>query len=112
VDQHPAARRPAHQILLALHLSQAGGVALTDSAMYLGIVYPTCVHDPAAHATLARIDPALLEAAGDLGSSPRRAFWQVTFPLSWPGIGAGVLLCFIPIVGEFVSRTCLPVLIP
>jgi putrescine transport system permease protein len=26
----------------------------------------------------------------------------VTFPLSLPGVGAGVLLCFIPIVGEFV----------
>jgi putrescine transport system permease protein len=30
------------------------------------------------------------------------AFWQVTFPLSLPGVGAGILLCFIPIVGEFV----------
>ena len=29
-------------------------------------------------------------------------FWLVTFPLSLPGIGAGALLCFIPIVGEFV----------
>src|SRR5260370_37175326 len=54
------------------------------------------------YATLAKIDPALLEAAGDLGSSPRQAFWQGTFPLLWPCRGAGVLLCFIPIVGEFV----------
>ena len=37
-------------------------------------------------------------------SAPRRgeAFWLVTFPLSLPGVGAGALLCFIPIVGEFV----------
>ncbi len=49
-----------------------------------------------------KIDPALLEAANDLGSSPRQAFWLVTFPLSLSGVGAGVLLCFIPIVGEFV----------
>ena len=34
--------------------------------------------------------------------SPREVFWLVTFPLSLPGVGAGVLLCFIPIVGEFV----------
>jgi putrescine transport system permease protein len=31
-----------------------------------------------------------------------QAFWLVTFPLSLPGVGAGLLLCFIPIVGEFV----------
>jgi putrescine transport system permease protein len=93
-----------NQILLALHLVSAPVVWLsTDSAMYLGIVYsylpfmilPLC-------ATLAKMDPALLEAANDLGASPRRTFWLVTFPLSLPGIGAGALLCFIPIVGEFV----------
>src|SRR4029078_10840601 len=48
------------------------------------------------------MDPSLLEAASDLGASPGRAFWLVTFPLSLPGVGAGALLCFIPIVGEFV----------
>jgi putrescine transport system permease protein len=43
-----------------------------------------------------------LEAASDLGAAPLQAFWRVTFPLSLPGVGAGALLCFIPIVGEFV----------
>ena len=71
--------------------------------MYIGIVYsylPFMILP--LYATLARMEPALLEAAGDLGASPRQAFWLVTFPLSLPGVGAGVLLCFIPIVGEFV----------
>ena len=93
-----------NQILLALHLVSAPVVWLsTDTAMYLGIVYsylPFMILP--LYATLAKMDPALLEAAGDLGSSPRSAFWLVTFPLSLPGVGAGVLLCFIPIVGEFV----------
>jgi putrescine transport system permease protein len=93
-----------NQILLGLHLVSASVVWLsTDSAMYLGIVYsylPFMILP--LYATLSKIDPALLEAASDLGSSPRRAFWLVTFPLSLPGVGAGVLLCFIPIVGEFV----------
>ena len=93
-----------NQILLALHLVLTPVVWLsTDSAMYLGIVYsylPFMILP--LYATLAKIDPALLEAANDLGSSPRQAFWLVTFPLSLPGVGAGVLLCFIPIVGEFV----------
>jgi putrescine transport system permease protein len=93
-----------NKILLALHLVSAPVVWLsTDSAMYLGIVYsylPFMILP--LYATLAKMEPALLEAASDLGSSPRSAFWLVTFPLSLPGVGAGVLLCFIPIVGEFV----------
>jgi hypothetical protein len=44
----------------------------------------------------------LEEAASDLGAPRWQVFWLVTFPLSLPGVGAGVLLCFIPIVGEFV----------
>ena len=93
-----------NKILLALHLVSAPVVWLsTDSAMYLGIVYsylPFMILP--LYATLAKMEPALLEAASDLGASPREAFWLVTFPLSLPGVAAGVLLCFIPIVGEFV----------
>jgi putrescine transport system permease protein len=93
-----------NKILLAVHLVSTPVVWLsTDSAMYLGIVYsylPFMILP--LYATLAKMDPALLEAAADLGASPRRAFWLVTFPLSLPGVGAGALLCFIPIVGEFV----------
>ncbi|EKS35199.1 ABC transporter permease [Afipia clevelandensis] len=75
----------------------------TDSAMYLGIVYsyfPFMILP--LYATLSKMDEALLEAASDLGASRLKAFWLVTFPLSLPGVGAGLLLCFIPIVGEFV----------
>jgi len=93
-----------NQILLALHLVSHPPVWLaTDTAMYLGIVYsylPFMILP--LYATLAKMEPALEEAASDLGASPREVFWLVTFPLSLPGIGAGVLLCFIPIVGEFV----------
>ncbi|KIZ45070.1 MULTISPECIES: ABC transporter permease subunit [Rhodopseudomonas] len=93
-----------NQTLLALHLVAAPVVWLsTDTAMILGIVYsylPFMILP--LYATLARQQPALLEAAVDLGASPLRAFWLVTLPLSLPGIGAGILLCFIPIVGEFV----------
>jgi putrescine transport system permease protein len=93
-----------NQVLLALHLVSQPVVWLsTDSAMYLGIVYsylPFMILP--LYATLARMDSALEEAAGDLGASRIHVFWLVTFPLSLPGVGAGVLLCFIPIVGEFV----------
>lgn len=93
-----------NQILLALHLVSTPVVWLsTDSAMYVGIVYsylPFMILP--LFATLTKLEPALEEAAADLGASPREIFWLVTFPLSLPGVGAGSLLCFIPIVGEFV----------
>jgi putrescine transport system permease protein len=93
-----------NKILLALHVVSEPLVWLsTDSAMYLGIVYsylPFMILP--LYATLAKMEPALEEAASDLGASPLEVFWLVTFPLSMPGVGAGVLLCFIPIVGEFV----------
>ena len=54
------------------------------------------------YASLEKMDDTLLEAAADLGCPPWKAFWTVTVPLSLPGIVAGTLLCFIPIVGEFV----------
>jgi putrescine transport system permease protein len=93
-----------NQVLLALHLVSRPMVWLsTDSAMYLGIVYsylPFMILP--LYATLTKMEPALEEAASDLGASPLHVFWLVTFPLSLPGVAAGVLLCFIPIVGEFV----------
>ncbi len=75
----------------------------TDTAMYIGIVYsylPFMILP--LYASLAKLDIGLLEAAADLGCSRLKAFWLVTVPISLPGVGAGVLLCFIPIVGEFV----------
>src|SRR5262249_11921980 len=58
-------------------------------------------------ATLEKLDPILLEAAGDLGSTPRRAFFDITLPLSLPGVIAGSMLVFIPAVGEFVIPSLL-----
>src|SRR6201746_2020483 len=67
---------PPNKILLALHLVSTPVVWLsTDSAMYLGIVYsylPFMILP--LYATLAKMDPALLEAASDLGSSPPPPF--------------------------------------
>jgi len=74
-----------------------------DFSIILGLVYaylPFMVLP--LYAQLEKLDPALNEAAADLGAPPIRAFWQVTLPLSLPGIAAGVLLVFIPAVGEFV----------
>ena len=94
-----------NEVLLALGLVREPiGWLSTDTAIYIGIVYsylPFMVLP--LYATLERMDPALLEAAADLGCTRARAFWRVTVPLSRPGIAAGALLCFIPILGEFVT---------
>ncbi len=75
----------------------------TNIAVYIGIVYsylPFMVLP--LYSTLEKLDGSLIEAAQDLGCTPVKAFWKVTFPLSLPGVFAGFLLVFIPAVGEFV----------
>jgi putrescine transport system permease protein len=75
----------------------------TNWAVYIGIVYsylPFMVLP--LYAALEKLDNTLLEAAADLGSPPIRSFWQITFPLSLPGVIAGCFLVFIPATGEFV----------
>src|SRR5260370_20052301 len=54
------------------------------------------------YGSLSRLDEPLLEAAADLGAPPWRVFLGVILPLTLPGIAAGLLLVFIPAVGEFV----------
>ena len=93
-----------NRVLAALGIIHAPVVWLpSDTAIYIGIVYsylPFMVLP--LYATLEKMDETLLEAAADLGAPRWKAFWQVTVPLSLPGVGAGVLLCFIPITGEIV----------
>ncbi len=93
-----------NQLLLALHIVDVPPAWLsTDTAVYIGMVYsylPFMVLP--IYAAIESIDPALIEAAVDLGCPRWKAFWLVTLPLSAPGLVAGGLLCFIPIVGEFV----------
>lgn len=75
----------------------------TEVAVYLGMVFcylPYMVLP--LYARLERLDPALLEAAADLGAGPTKTFFRITLPLAAPGILAGCLLVFIPAVGEFV----------
>jgi putrescine transport system permease protein len=93
-----------NEVLLRLHVIDAPVAWLSsDTAIYIGVVYsylPFMVLP--LYATLEKMDESLLEAAADLGCPRWKAFWLVTFPLSLPGLAAGALLCFIPIVGEFV----------
>jgi spermidine/putrescine transport system permease protein len=55
------------------------------------------------YASLEKIDPRLIEAAGDLYASPIRGFFKVTWPLSLAGVVAGTLLTFIPAAGDYIN---------
>ncbi len=74
----------------------------TPFAVIVGLVY---VHLPfmvlPLYANLEKHDPALLDAAQDLGANGWQRFWRVTFPLSLPGVYAGAALVFIPALGMF-----------
>ena len=80
----------------------------TNVSMLIGMTY---VYLPfmvlPLYANLVKMDFRLLEAAYDLGTTPFKAFWLVTVPLSRAGIIAGFMLVFIPCVGEFVIPSLL-----
>jgi spermidine/putrescine transport system permease protein len=75
-----------------------------DGAVLLGLVYgylPFMVLP--IYAILERLDPALVEAAADLGARPLAAVFKVVLPLSKPGILAGAVLVFIPCLGAYLT---------
>ncbi len=59
------------------------------------------------YAALDRIDRQVLEAARDLGASPRQAFWRVTLPLSKQGILAGLVIVMLPMFGDYYTPNLL-----
>jgi spermidine/putrescine transport system permease protein len=73
-------------------------------AVLLGLVYgyfPFMVLP--LYAAMERIDPALLEAAADLGARPATVFRKVVLPLAAPGLRAGSVLVFIPCFGAYLT---------
>ena len=52
--------------------------------------------------SLEKIEPNLYEAAADLGANSFWTFFRVTLPLSLPGLVAGTILTFVPVIGTFV----------
>ena len=80
----------------------------TDGAVYLGIVYtyiPFMVLP--LYSVLEKMDTNLQDAAADLGARRWQVFFNITLPLSMPGVIAGSMLVFIPAVGEFVIPSLL-----
>jgi spermidine/putrescine transport system permease protein len=96
------------------NLLQAVGLTANDSllnsqfAVIMGLTYnflPFMILP--LYTSLERLDPRLIEAAGDLYASPWQTFRKVTWPLSLPGVVAGTLLTFIPAAGDFINARLL-----
>jgi spermidine/putrescine transport system permease protein len=54
------------------------------------------------YVALERIDPAVLDAAGDLGANGWQQFRRVILPLAVPGLAAGAVIVGISATGEYV----------
>jgi spermidine/putrescine transport system permease protein len=83
-------------------------ILYTRSAVLLGVVYnylPLMILP--LFVAFDRVGPALREASKDLGANRWRTFSRVTLPMARPGIIAGVLLVFIPLMGDYITATVL-----
>ena len=93
-----------NNVLMSLHIINAPIEMMNNSfSLTVGMVYsylPFMILP--LYANLSKLDMRYLEAAADLGTSPFKAFWLITVPLSKAGIIAGSMLVFIPAVGEYV----------
>ncbi len=75
---------------------------LGEGALIFGMVYnflPFMIYP--IYNVLQKMDYSLIEAAEDLGATPRQVFTHVVFPLSMPGIVSGVMMVFMPTISTF-----------
>jgi spermidine/putrescine transport system permease protein len=83
-------------------------VLATSGAVIAGIAYNFLPFMALpVYVALERIDRRVVEAARDLYASNREVFRRVVLPLSLPGVFAGVLLTFVPAVGDYVNQQIL-----
>jgi len=84
------------------------GILNTRGAVLLGVVYnylPLMILP--LFVAFDRVSGPLREASKDLGAGSWQTFFRVTIPLAQPGIIAGVLLVYIPLMGDYITATVL-----
>ncbi len=83
-------------------------ILYTRTAVLLGVVYnylPLMILP--LFVAFDRVGEPLREASRDLGANRLRTFWRVTLPLAQPGIVVGMLLVYIPLMGDYITATVL-----
>ena len=100
---------PVVGVLRTLHLlGSTDSLTATNVAVVAGLTYNFLPFMTLPlYASLERMDPRLVEAAGDLYANGLTGFRRVTLPLSIPGVIAGTLLTFIPAAGDYVNAALL-----
>ncbi|BCG22277.1 ABC transporter permease [Pseudomonas tohonis] len=82
---------------------KALGILYTDGAVIIGLLYtflPFMVLP--IYTSLEKLDWRLVEAAFDLGANRFQALKRIILPLAMPGVMAGVILVFIPSLGNYI----------
>jgi len=91
--------------LMNLHLvNQPLDLLFNEFAVVLGLIYgylPFAILPM--YTSVEKFDYTLMEAAADLGASPRNAFLRVMLPMTLPGVIAALVLVFVPVVGAFIT---------
>ena len=84
------------------------GILYTRAAVQIGVVYnylPLMIFP--LYVAMDRAGLSLREASRDLGANRWTTFFRITLPLAAPGIASGVLLVFIPLMGDYVTPSVL-----
>ena len=85
-------------------ISQPLPMLYTEGAVIMGLLHfllPYMILN--VYVSLESIDRTLISAAQSMGCTSAQAFREVTLPLSLPGLGAGLLLCFVLAAGSYVT---------
>jgi spermidine/putrescine transport system permease protein len=93
-----------NRVLLAVGwISHPFELLYNNYAVLIGLVYgeiPFMILP--LYASLEKLDLSLLEASADLGAPRASTFRRVTVPMTMPGIVAGIILVFVPSLGQFI----------
>ncbi len=98
--EHPAGHRN--------HRLSRSALLYTQTGVQIGVVYnylPLMILP--LYVAFERIDPALPRRAKTLVPTVVKTFMQVTMPLAMPGAVAGMLLVFIPLMGDYITPALL-----
>jgi spermidine/putrescine transport system permease protein len=94
-----------NSFLMNLHvINQPLDLLFNEFAVVVGLIYgyiPFAILPM--YASIEKFDHTLMEAAADLGASPRNAFLRVMLPMTMPGVIAALVLVFVPVVGAFIT---------
>lgn len=85
-------------------------IPLGEGSLLFGMVYnflPFMIYP--IYNNLKKTDPSLIEAAQDLGASPRQVFFHTILPLSTPGISSGIMMVFMPVISTFAIAELLTI---